>query len=269
MHAPVSTLMYHDVVRGDFEASGFQGPGPAHYKLSIGAFLEHLDALREATGRAPASVAEVIRGDAPRGAWLLTFDDGGSSAVETAQALSERGWRGHFFVVTDRLGTPGFLDHEEVRVLAEMGHVVGTHSASHPRMSACSRTQLAEEWLRSIAVLSDLVGAPVTSGSVPGGHYSAAVGRAAAASGLSALFTSRPARRVGTVDGCLLLGRYAIRSQTPAAEAAQAARGAGGRWPRQRAAWSLRAVAKRAGGPAYERLRTRLLASGAGRRREP
>jgi peptidoglycan/xylan/chitin deacetylase (PgdA/CDA1 family) len=259
--------MYHDVVGGDVEASGFRGAGPARYKLCAEAFLEHLDALREATGRAPSSVAEVIRGDEPRGAWLLTFDDGGSSAVETAQALSERGWRGHFFVVTDRLGTPGFLRHEEVRVLTEMGHVVGTHSASHVRMSACSRTQLAEEWLRSIELLSDLIGAPVTSGSVPGGHYSVAVGRAAAACGLTTLFTSRPARRVGSVDGCLLLGRYAIRRHTPAAEAAQAARGAPGPWARQRAAWSLRAVAKRAGGPSYERLRARLLTSGAGRRR--
>ena len=101
----------------------------------------------------------------------------------------------------------------------------------------------------------------MTTGSVPGGHYAAEVGRAAAACGLRALFTSHPGSCVGAVDGCLLLGRYAIRRHTPAAEAAEAACGDRSRWARQRVAWTLRGVAKTVGGPHYERLRARLLAS--------
>jgi peptidoglycan/xylan/chitin deacetylase (PgdA/CDA1 family) len=146
-----------------------------------------------------------------------------------------------------------------------MGHVIGSHSVSHPaRMSACSREELETEWRASIELLSELVEAPVTSASVPGGHYSAEVGRAAAACGLRALFTSCPTPRVGAVDGCLLLGRYAIRRHTPAAEAAEAARGASGRWARQRSAWALRGAAKAGAGPAYERIRSRLLAARGG-----
>lgn len=265
----LNSLMYHDVVDEDVEASGFRGPGPALYKLSVAAFLAHLAALDGTTGRAPASVEEVARGQAPAGSWLLTFDDGGSSALTIAELLSRRGWRGHFFVVTDQLGRPGFMRHDDVRAVSEMGHIVGSHSASHPaRMSVCSPGELIDEWRDSIEVLSALIGAPVTSGSVPGGDYSTEVGRAAASCGLTALFTSRPVFHVGAVDGCLLLGRYAIRRHTPAAEAAQAACGARGRWARQGVAWTLRGVAKRAGGASYERLRARLLASDAGRRRE-
>jgi len=261
----VATLMYHDVVGGDAAASGFPGPGPARYKLTVEAFRGHLAALAEATGRPPASVDAVIRGSVPPGTWLLTFDDGGAAAVETAELLRRRGWRGHFFVVTGRLGRPGFIGRDDVRCLSELGHVVGSHSASHPdRMSACSGDELEAEWRTSIDVLSELLNAPVTSASVPGGHYSTAVGRAAAACGVRALFTSRPAPQVGAVDGCLLLGRYAIRRNTPAAEAAEAACGMPGRWARQHSAWALRAAAKAAAGPAYERIRARLLASHGG-----
>jgi hypothetical protein len=42
---------------------------------------------------------------------FLTFDDGGASALHpTADLLERRGWSGHFFVTTRRIGTPGFLD---------------------------------------------------------------------------------------------------------------------------------------------------------------
>ena len=117
----VNTLMYHDVVRGDVEASGFHGAGPALYKLTVESFLEHLTACDRMTDRAPTSVDEVLRGDVPRGSWLLTFDDGGSSAVETAELLARRGWRGHFFVVTDQLGRPGFMRHDDVRAVERDG----------------------------------------------------------------------------------------------------------------------------------------------------
>lgn len=265
----VHALMYHDVVDGDVEASGFRGPGPARYKLTTEAFLEHLGALERATGRAPASIEELIGAGAPPGTWLLTFDDGGSSAVHTAELLARRGWRGHFFVVTDQLGRPGFMRDEDVRAVSAMGHVVGSHSSSHPlRMSACPPSRLREEWRHSVEILSELIGARVTAGSVPGGHYSAEVGHAAAAAGLRALFTSDPVSRVAAVDGCLLVGRYAIRRHTAAADAARAARGDHGQWARQRAAWSLRGAAKAVGGPRYERLRARLLESGLPRRED-
>lgn len=258
----VNALMYHDIVDGDGEASGFRGPGPMRYKLSVQAFLEHLDDLDRVTGHAPVSIDEVIRGAAPSGSWLLTFDDGGASALDTAQLLARRGWLGHFFIVTDQLGRPGFMGREDVRAVSEMGHIVGSHSSSHPaRISACPPSRLLEEWGRSVEILSDVIGAPVISGSVPGGHYSAAVGRAAATVGLRALFASHPLSRVDAVDGCLLLGRYAVRRHTGAAEAAHAARGDRRRWASQRAAWTARSVLKAIGGSRYERLRAHVLGS--------
>jgi hypothetical protein len=67
------------------------------------------------------------------------------------------------------------------------------------------------------------------------------------------------------VDGCLVLGRYAVLHDAPAARVAAAA--AHRRpWLAQRASWEVRGVAKRLAGSRYPRVRARLLAGrGAGR----
>src|SRR5215207_2750512 len=187
-----TTLLYHDVVEpGDFDASGFPGRPSARYKLEWPRFREHLLAL-DAGAEAPAvSAAELLGSRCPPGSWLLTFDDGGASAVRVGDALTERGWRGHFFITVDRIGTPGFVDEEGVRALVRQGHVVGSHSVSHPeRMSRCSWATLLEEWSASAATLSRITGEEVRTASVPGGYYSREVAAAAAAAGLGVLFTS-------------------------------------------------------------------------------
>ena len=122
---------------------------------------------------------------------MLTFDDGAASAVEAAEQLARRSWPGHFFIATDLVGSPGFLGWDDVCGLGRAGHVIGSHSCSHPdRMAACSGEQLLDEWSRSAGVLAEALGRPVSTASVPGGLYSSSVGRAAAAAGFTTLFTS-------------------------------------------------------------------------------
>jgi peptidoglycan/xylan/chitin deacetylase (PgdA/CDA1 family) len=254
-------LTYHGLVAQDGARDGFEGVGAAAYAVSPGRFGEHLERIAAATGHPPASVDSLTGGKAHADAWMLTFDDGAASALEAAEQLARRSWRGHFFITTDLVGTPGFLGWDGVRELALGGHVIGSHSCSHPdRMAACSWEQLLDEWSRSAAVLAEALGRPVRTASVPGGLYSRSVGRAAAAAGFTTLFTSLPSQRVGSIEGCLLIGRYAIRRDTPADEAAAAAAGRAVPWARQRAAWGLRGAAKRIAGERYEGMRRALLA---------
>lgn len=251
-----STLMYHGVASEGGPRDGFQGPGAAAYSVEPARFGEHLERIAAATGRPPDRVDALTPGG-----WMLTFDDGAASALEAAERLGRRSWRGHFFIATDMVGTPGFLGWDDIRELARAGHAIGSHSCSHPdRMAARSRNQLLDEWSRSAAALAEALGGPVRTASVPGGLYSPSVGRAAAAAGFTTLFTSLPSRRIGSVDGCLLIGRYAIRRHTPPDEAAAAAAGRALPWARQRAAWALRGAAKRIAGERYEGIRRAVLA---------
>jgi peptidoglycan/xylan/chitin deacetylase (PgdA/CDA1 family) len=254
-------IMYHDVVEGDLESSGFPGAGANVYKLERADFARHLDAIREAAG---GGQLETIEG---RGDWgrrqpvLLTFDDGGVSAHEIVAAmLEERGWRGHFFITTDWIGRPGFLNEAQIRELRRRGHVVGSHSASHPaRMSHVSWEQMQREWRSSTQALAQILGEPVKVASVPGGYYSRRVSEAAALAGIEALFTSEPTNRARESGGCLVLGRYVVRrGMGPEWSGGFAAGRLAPRW-KQTAFWTAKRSAKALGGEAYLRLRERLL----------
>jgi peptidoglycan/xylan/chitin deacetylase (PgdA/CDA1 family) len=257
----VAALLYHDVVeKGRLDDSGFPGPGPGRYKLDLDDFEHHLETLARRVGTAPAAVDDLRRGNSAT-AWLLTFDDGGSSASRIGELLAARKWRGHFFVTVDYIGTPPFLDESAIRALRDLGHVVGSHSCSHPeRMSRCTWDELVYEWTRSTEVLSELLGEAVDVASVPAGHYARVVAKAAAASGIRTLFTSEPVLTVRDVEGCRVLGRYTIQRGVPAERAAALANRQPAPRARQFAFWNAKKAAKKVGGERYLRLRERLLA---------
>jgi peptidoglycan/xylan/chitin deacetylase (PgdA/CDA1 family) len=240
-------LLYHDVVpRGQDDASGFPGPGAARYKLTPDEFREHVESLAANVSAPP----------------LLTFDDGGISGfTRIADLLEEHGWRGHFFITTDFIDTPTFFSRQQIRELNARGHVIGSHSCSHPeRMSSCTWEQILREWRGSKVALEDIVGAPVTTASVPGGFHSRKVAQAAAEAGIQILFNSEPTTRIYTIDGCRIVGRYTIYRGTSARSATALAQGSVWlRW-RQAFSWKLKKAAKMIGGGAYQRVRERLLA---------
>ena len=244
-------LIYHDLARpGERDAVGFPGPVAGRYKVDPADFERHLDAIA-ATGAhvgvwQPAGAASAV----------LTFDDGGASALHAADALERRGWRGHFFITTGRLGTTGFLDAAGVRELAERGHAVGGHSHSHPTyMGKLGRSELLDEWRRCREALAELLGAPPPGASVPGGFFTPAVAETAAEAGFDWLMTSQPESRVRRGHPIPVVGRYTVWATTPPERAAAYARGA--RLPRARLwlEWTAKQRAKRISPRAFEAAR--------------
>ena len=258
----VISLMYHDVVeRGAHEQSGFGGADAALYKMEQSQFKKHLQAIAGAVRESPANVFDLQAVAHARRPWLLTFDDGGVSAYTCiAGMLEEFGWRGHFFVTANYVGSPSFLSGGQIKELHRRGHVIGSHSASHPeRMSRCSPEEMLREWAGSVARLSDIVGERVRVASVPGGYYSARVAKAAAQAGIEILFTSEPTTTGRSVDGCTVLGRYTIqRRVTPETVAAIAAGRVAPRL-KQLLLWNAKKVTKALGGRYYLKARKSLL----------
>jgi peptidoglycan/xylan/chitin deacetylase (PgdA/CDA1 family) len=248
----IVALTYHDIAAPSERAAfGFPGPTAARYKLDPTTFAAHLDAMA-ATG-AQVGLVDPAR-PLPRVA--LTFDDGGASALAAADAVERRGWRAHFFVTTARIATPGFLTEQGIRDLVQRGHVVGSHSHTHPTyMGRLGRADITAEWERSRSILADVLGEAPLLASVPGGFLSRAVVDSAAATGYRVLMTSEPVARATFDAGLLCVGRYTIWANTPAGRAGAYVRGA---WaPRARAwlGWNLKKGAKRSNAMAYESLR--------------
>jgi len=254
-------LLYHDVVEpGEPDSSGFPGADGAGYKLERAMFIAHLHALRD---RLPGPPVAANRFDPTcSGRFILTFDDGGRSATTTiAPLLAELDWRAYFFVTTGMIGAPGFMSDEEIVALDQAGHIVGSHSVTHPtRMSACNDADLRDEWTRSRERLETILGHEVVVGSVPGGHYSDRVARIAHEAGIDVLFTSEPVVKHRMVGECRVIGRFDVQRTTPSSMAASLAAGALGPRARQLILWNAKKVAKRVGGPAYQKLRSSLLA---------
>lgn len=255
------SLAYHDVAEAAPAAWSDIRPAAAFYTLPRHAFQEHLRSIAD-----HRSSVDLISGFClwrNRLPVFLTFDDGAANALNAADELESRGWRGHFFITTNWIGRSGFLNRQQIRELHQRGHVVGSHSCSHPaRMSHLSWNELCSEWSESSSHLSDVLGESVKVASVPDGYYSDVVGQAAAASGLDALFTSEATSGSRVVDGCLILGRYLVRWYTSAEEVGTIA--AGRLWPRykQTLSWESKKVLKTLMGESYFSVRQRLLKLG-------
>ncbi|MBX3062031.1 MAG: polysaccharide deacetylase family protein [Anaerolineae bacterium] len=253
------TLLYHDVVKGDMESSGIAGAGAALYKLDVDQFKAHLDAIAATITQPIRLVSDLIEAsDLPV---LLTFDDGGISAyTQIAPLLESHGWRGHFFITTARIGEPTFMNADQIRELASRGHVIGSHSHTHPSLiSGLSNDVLLDEWRTSAQILSEIIDQPVTTASVPGGFFSTDVAQTAAKAGIQWLFNSEPTTQISVVAGCRIMGRYNIWRKTPAETAARLARGDMSLRLMQSLSWNAKKVAKRLGGSSYVKMRRLLL----------
>ena len=257
----MTALLYHDVLRDPRNPdSGFPGADANIYKLSEAAFERHLSAIGGSGAAVFAGPAETLGSVVRRPEIvILTFDDGGVSGWPvTSDCLARRGWRGVFFVTTGYIGTPGFLSADAIRGLVKEGHVVGSHSVSHPaRMAALTPDELRHEWAESRATLENILGSKVTCGSIPGGYYSESVAEAAAAAGYRLVFTSEPRRRPWDRGEVQLAGRFSVVRNTPANLAAALGQGRILACARQSALWNVKKVAKRLGGRGWLEFRKR------------
>jgi peptidoglycan/xylan/chitin deacetylase (PgdA/CDA1 family) len=243
--------MYHEVG----EPAGVSA-GAARYHVSPGAFHEHLEAIRDA-GVAVRTVGDWIAAPDDTRHVALTFDDGWAGSLSVGvEALARAGFRATFFVTRDFVGTPNFADAAMLRDAHASGMELGTHGVTHRFLADCPDDEVREELAGSKAFLEDLLGAPVETGSVPGGAWSPAVARIARECGYRALCTSRPGANDSRTD-LMELRRVAIRRDTATAAVRRYSEGGVGREAARAALLEL--PRRLLGRERYAALRARLL----------
>ena len=140
----------------------------------------------------------------------ITFDDGNRSDLEIAAPLLARhGLRAHVFVLTGRIGRPGYLDVVDIRTLADMGFVIGSHGVDHVNWTEQDDAALERELAGSKSELGAVLGRPVTEAAIPFGSYDKRVLAALRRAGYTAAWTSDG----GEMDpAAFLRPRLSIRS---------------------------------------------------------
>ncbi len=207
----IAAFLYHDVTDDPTE-SGFQRRTALRYKQTREAFANHLDGIAF-SGLTPKTVSR-LNFSQPGRHVLLTFDDGGRGALHAAEELNRREWKGHFFITTGLLGSRTFLNANQLRYLQSCGHVIGSHSHTHPDIFKALRYQeMIQEWRTSTHLLSDLLGVDCVTASVPGGDVSRRVYQSANEAGLQFLFTSDPILIPKSEGDCWVLGRICLRNR--------------------------------------------------------
>ena len=159
---------------------------------------------------------------------LITFDDAGTGAYAyIADDLEANSLRGHFFIRPNRIGEQNFLQSSQIRDLRKRGHAIGSHLGLSPsRVSRYTLGDVIHEFSRNSSALAETLGVPARTASVPGGHYSSKLIRAASIAGLETVLTSEPTLETDVVEGCTLQGRFMITRSTPSITAAALAYGA-------------------------------------------
>jgi len=259
MNHTVTVLMYHAVGDENGDCAG----ADRHYAVSSRQFATHL-ALSKALGLRVSSVANLLRDPAEAGRSVaFTFNDGHASNGPAAELIARDNGSADFFVNPSQVGTPNYLGWADLRQMADAGMSIQSHSYDHTYLDDLSPEQVVAQVVDSKKAIEDHVGRPVTLFAPPGGRVAPNLREAAERAGYVSVCSSR----VGlwhTAEGAWDVPRLAVMHGTSDAQLS--------RWLRQdwweithrRARYVALTSAKRLlGNHGYERLRGRLLRSGA------
>jgi peptidoglycan/xylan/chitin deacetylase (PgdA/CDA1 family) len=251
-------LMYHEIESPGRVLSNTE-PGYVRYVVKEAEFRSQLGAVRAAglRGVAVGEALENLRGGS-LDCLALTFDDGSETDLLTAAPLLRGvGFNATFFIVAGLIGTPHFLDKNQLCELHRAGFEIGSHSMTHRHLSDLSDGELRGELQSSKDRLQQIIGAPIVHLSCPNGRWSPRVAQVAREVGYQTISTSRVDWNSLDTDRSNL-ARLVVMRDTSIQEFCNLIDGAG--LARQRRKAAILGLAKRAlGNNFYDRLRAILL----------
>ena len=205
MNNDVVTFLYHEVSDNP-NLTGFIRESNLVYKHNSKEFISNLEVINNI--RIKPITINKLQEKSDKHKILLTFDDGGKSSMYIADALEKYNWRGHFFITTSMIGNSTFVNKLDIKDLFNRGHVIGTHSHSHPMpFYNLSIKAMISEWTKSTDILEQILSSKIICGSVPGGDMDKKTIKSAKESNIKYLFTSEPFNKIWIEDEVVLLGR--------------------------------------------------------------
>lgn len=142
-----------------------------------------------------ASLKQQVKPAPVKPAFETSWDDGSVLDLAIAYYLDEYGIKGTFYIVCDWVGKPGYLTWQQIKMLDRRGHMIGSHSMSHPAdLKMLHDGQLFYEIQTSKDVIEAALGHKITSFCYPRGRADERVRQIVANAGyVNARITGNPA----------------------------------------------------------------------------
>ncbi len=119
----------------------------------------------------------------------ITFDDGRYGQYKWAFPLLKKyNAKATFFITTSWVGKKDFLTWDQIKEMSESGMEIGSHSISHPHLSALGDKDLKHELEDSKKIIEEKIGKKIDLLAYPGGDFSQRVIEYAQAAGYKAAF---------------------------------------------------------------------------------
>ncbi len=169
----VPILVYHSVAAHSADETA----GQRAYRVSPAAFEAQMQYLRDNAFHVvalSALVADLRGGPAvPARSVVITFDDGWITQYRDAWPILQRfGLTATFFVFPNPIGRDArFMTWEQLQVLVRAGMTIGSHSRTHPKMTALTPQALRDEVGGSRRALESRLGTAVEFFSYPFGEH--------------------------------------------------------------------------------------------------
>jgi peptidoglycan/xylan/chitin deacetylase (PgdA/CDA1 family) len=248
-------LMYHELELPGRKLCQSE-PGYVRYILPVETFRSQM-AWIITSGWRGLNVSEAVRYPAEPSV-CITFDDGcETDLIAGAPVLREFGLNATFYLTAGFLGTPGYLNADQIRDLDAQGFQIGCHSMTHPYLSDLSDQEQKREIVDAKALIEEIIGHPIEAFSCPGGRYDQRTLHIARQAGFTTVANSRfysNSPRTSLFE----LGRVAMLRDLTLKEFSATCQGRG-LWKKRLQHQARRSAQRMFGNHAYDNLRGFLL----------
>lgn len=168
----VPILCYHQV--RDYKSS--DSKTSRAYIIPTADFTEQMQSLADSGYHAvlPDQVYDYLTTgkELPTKPFMITFDDTRLDQYTAAlPELNKHGFKAVFFIMTVSLNKPGYMSKEQVKQLADDGHIIGSHTYDHKNV----KTYVADDWVDQVQKpsqqLQTITGKPVEYFAYPFGLW--------------------------------------------------------------------------------------------------
>jgi len=123
---------------------------------------------------------------------LITFDDGHDSDYDIVfPSIIENELSATFFIITDRVGSKGYLNWAQISEMKKYGMKIGSHSKSHIDLTGVSLNIAEKEMSLSKKIIEDKLSSSIDALSFPYGLYNSELIDLALSNYYDKVFTSQ------------------------------------------------------------------------------